>query len=368
MNSKERLLKCIRHEPIDRVPISTFELVGWNEFAWENQQPSYKALMDIIRKETDCIYMLNPDILEERNHDHIHTYEWIENNSNYKKMTYKWKNKNLTYTQRSDDGINTIWTIEHLLKNLDDIDTYLALPYKPAKINIKNFYDEQNKLGDKGLMMITLADPVCEAASLFEMSRFLEIALTEPEKMQYFLDAIHERQMHLLREMLSYNMNDVIFRICGSEYITPPYFSPEYFSKYCTKYLIEICESIKHAGGIARIHCHGKIGKIIEQFAKTDADMLEPLEPIPDGDIDLSEVKKMYGDKFCLMGNIELKELENSEPKRIDQIVNDCMKKAKNGSGYILMPTAAPINDPLSKNTEINYYQMIESVAKYGVY
>jgi hypothetical protein len=44
------------------------------------------------------------------------------------------------------------------------------------------------------------------------------------------------------------------------------------------------------------------------------------------------------------------------------------MEDAKNDSGFVLMPTAAPINDDLSPTTERNYYQLIESAYRYGTY
>ena len=57
---------------------------------------------------------------------------------------------------------------------------------------------------------------------LFEMSTFLMYAITEPEKIKYFLDALHERQMFNLKRILKNDVKDVIFRICGPEYATPP--------------------------------------------------------------------------------------------------------------------------------------------------
>jgi hypothetical protein len=44
MDSKERLLKCIKHEPIDRVPVSTYALIDWHEI-----EPSYQAFADYIK-------------------------------------------------------------------------------------------------------------------------------------------------------------------------------------------------------------------------------------------------------------------------------------------------------------------------------
>jgi len=365
LTSRERLLRCIRHEPIDRVPISTYELVGWNKNAWGNNDESYKGLMDIIREQTDCVYMLNPVLTQSMQ---IETVKWQEGNSSFTKSIYKSPQSDLTTLQRNDKGINTTWNIEYMLKEVEDIDKYLSIPYTPAQIDMSDFYNRKDALGDKGLMMMSFIDPICLAAELFEMGTFLVHAMTEPERIKYFLDAIHERQMFDLKRILRNDVKEIIFRICGPEYATPPFLSPEYFYNYVTCYLIDMCREIKEAGGIPRIHCHGKIAKIVDQFAMTDAMALEPIEPLPDGDISLSDVKKAYGDKFCLFGNIELKELEYADKGRIDSLVKGVMDDAKEGSGFVLMPTAAPINTPLSKKTEENYLQMIESALHYGLY
>jgi hypothetical protein len=100
----------------------------------------------------------------------------------------------------------------------------------------------------------------------------------------------------------------------------------------------------------------------------TDAECLDPIEPPPDGDMELAEIKKLYGKKFCLFGNIELKELECSDKGRIDFLVKKAILDAKKDSGFVLMPTAAPINVPLSKKKEENYLQLFESALEYGIY
>jgi Uroporphyrinogen decarboxylase (URO-D). len=367
MNSRERLLKCINHEPIDRVPISTYELVGWNDKAWENNEPSYKRLMDAIREKTDCIYMLEPEFIEHKN-NRLSVDEWDEDKSHYTRRTYHTRRGEISSLYRVDQGVHTTWTIKHLLEDITDIDRYLSIPYTPPEINMARFFEEQDKLNCRGLMMISIGDPICLAAELFEMGKFLLYAMTEPEKIKYFLDAIHERQMYDLKRILKHNVENVIFRICGPEYATPPYLSPDYFYNYVTCYLIDICRCIKDAGGIPRIHSHGNIAKVIGQFALTEAMALDPIEPPPDGDIELSQVKKQYGEKFCLFGNIELKELELSSRDRIDLLVEKAMEDAKQGSGFVLMPTSAPLNVPLSQKTEENYLQMFESAIEYGKY
>ncbi len=368
MTSRERLLKCIKHEPVDRVPISTYELNGWNETAWENHEPSYRRLMDAVREQTDCMYMDSGRNFIGKPAGCVKVRKWDNVSSHYVEKIYSTPKGRLNTLHRSDDGVHTVWTLKHMLKGIDDIDKYLSIPYEPSETNMDRFFNVKDKLGEKGVMMISVGDPICTGAELFEMSDFLTHAFFEADKISFLLDALHERNMHQLRAMLKYDMRDTVFRICGPEYATPPYLPPALFNRFVTGYLIDMCREIKSAGAIPRIHCHGKIAKVLDQFALTDAEAIDPIEPIPDGDVDLNEVKKTYGKKFCLMGNIELKELENSNRHRIDDLVRQAMKYAKEGGGFILMPTAAPINVPLSPQTEENYLQMFESALKYGEY
>lgn len=368
ITSRERLLRCIRHQPIDRVPISTYDSIGsLDENIWEYKQESYSNLLKVIRERTDIMYTLLPEFIYKPN-PMVEIQSWDEGNSHYTRYVYHIKDRNFTELRRVDDGMNTTWTLKHLLEDISDIDMYLSIPYDPPEINMERFFKEKEKLGEKGIMVTYLTDPICLAANLFDMGTFLMHAVTETEKVKYFLDAIHERQMYELRMILKHNVKDVIISICGPEYATPPYLSPDYFYDYVTCYLITMCREIKEAGAIPMIHCHGKIGKILDQFAMTEAELLDPMEPPPDGDIELAEIKRLYGKKFCLVGNIELRELEYSDKDRIDYLVRNAMEDAMEGSGFILMPTACPINAPLSKKTEENYFQMIESGLKYGVY
>jgi hypothetical protein len=101
---------------------------------------------------------------------------------------------------------------------------------------------------------------------------------------------------------------------------------------------------------------------------KTEPDALDPIEPPPDGDIKLAEVKKQIGDRVCLFGNIELKLLEHGKPEQVRDFIIDSMTAAKGGGGYVCMPSAAPINDPLSDKTFENYKVFIETALKYGEY
>ena len=52
----------------------------------------------------------------------------------------------------------------------------------------------------------------------------------------------------------------------------------------------------------------------------------------------------------------------------IRQAVQECMDAAKAGGGYVIMPTAAPIESPLPEKVADNYLWYIESALELGAY
>ena len=87
-----------------------------------------------------------------------------------------------------------------------------------------------------------------------------------------------------------------------------------------------------------------------------------------DGDISLKDVKRRTGNTMTVFGNIQLKLLEHGSEEEVKQAVITCMEEAKAGGRYVLMPTASPINIPLSPKTMKNYQVMISTAREYGVY
>lgn len=367
MNSKERLLKTIQLKPTDRVPISTYELVGYNPDAWQNKEPSYARLMKYIMEKTDCMYMWSVEMENKHPHAKITKEEWLNGESTFIRKTYHTPKGNLQTLLRIDKNIHTIWTLEHLLKSTEDIDRYLSIPYRFKEPDLSSFKVAKERLRDNGIMLISILDPVCIAAELFEFGEFTIQAVTNKNKIIGLLNVIFDRQYEYLKYLLVHGVGP-LFRICGPEYVTQPYLKPNYFDELVVHYDKKFIQLIHQYNCFARLHCHGKIRHVLDKIVAMEPDAIDPIESPPSGDITLAEVKQKYGSKICLMGNIQLRDLEYKSSEKIDEIVKQVMESAKPCGGYVIMPTAAPINVSLSKVTERNYIQFIDSAIKYGLY
>jgi hypothetical protein len=368
--STERLLTCLRGGIPDRVPISAYELVGWNPDAWENRDPSYRDLMNLIREQTDCLYMCDVPVSNRREGEIRRTVEREDQGEHHITRTVTHAaHGDLVKVTSFDDAVHTVWTLEHPVKNLTELEDYLRLPWEAGEPDFKALELAWLRLkGRNGLPLISVADPLCELAEAFEFGNFLVHAITETSAIVKALDILHERYRESLRKILAGPVQNAVFRICGPEYATRPYLPPELFRRFVTQYDGEYIRMIQESGAFARLHSHGKIAGVVDQIREMAPDALDPLEPPPDGDVELAQLKKVLGDRVCLMGGIELKHLEHAQEDQVDQLVRKTIETCKPAGRFVIMPTAAPINTPLSPATQRNYFRYIQTAIELGKY
>lgn len=374
MNSRERLLRAIRHEKTDRVPINTYELCPHNSHSFENREPSYSRLMQMIRDNCDTATMWNPSsngslALSAYSCDILRSDARDEENkattSNFAVVTPS--GRELRWQEKVFDDVQTVWHTEHICKSLEDVDAYMSIPYVQPQYDWSDLARVSSETGNDGIIMASLSDPACTAMEMMEFGEATVWALTETEHFAETMDELHRRGMKNLKCMLDGGMVD-LYRICGPEYITPPYLPPRFFERFVLPYVADMTQLIHSYGGLVRIHSHGKIGRVLDMIAECGADALDPCEAPPDGDIELCDIKRQVGEKMCLFGNMQLKMLEHGTPDAIRAEVKKCMDSAKAGGGYVIMPTASPINMPLRTKTEENYRVFIDAALEYGQY
>jgi len=367
MTGRERLLATLRREPVDRVPISTYELTSIGAFGWMNEEPSYTRLMHEINTRTEQLPLWGAHMPRSPQDAPVDYEQWQEGAYTVTRMTIHTPKGDLTAVSKEEPSVKTTWTVEHLCKTEEDIQRWLSLPVNLMPVDASGFANIDAEVGDRGLVLCDTGDALGWVAPLFEFGEFTILAMTEPDLVREMCDRMHARIMHLLRGTLEAGCGP-FYRIWGPEYATPPYLPPSAFKEFVVPYVTEMVDLIHQYGCYARIHSHGNIRHVLDYILETGADAIDPVEPPPDGDIPLAEVKARYGDRLILFGNMELKYLEQETPVEIDVRVKEMMDAAKAGGGYVLMPTAAPINIPLSPRTEANYLAYIAAGEKYGRY
>ncbi|MCJ7675955.1 MAG: hypothetical protein MUO33_12515, partial [Sedimentisphaerales bacterium] len=280
MTRRERLMATLRGEPVDRPAVNFYEIGGFqidpsdpDKFNVYND-PSWQPLLQLAEEQTDLIRMRSPvsprshevegvpdkSEAETRRAEFFKIEKYEQNGSRFKRVTLNIAGRIMTSLTRRSPDIDTVWTVEHLLKDVDDLKAYLRLPDEifAEQMDIAGLVEEENKLGGRGIVMVDTEDPICAAACLFSMEDFTIVALTEQKLFHRLLEKL-ARHIHNRTEKAAKAFPGRLWRIYGPEYVTEPYLPPRLFKEYVVQYTGPMVETIQKYGGFARIHCHGRI-------------------------------------------------------------------------------------------------------------
>jgi len=384
MTARERLMATLKGEPTDRPAVSFHEIGGFlinpcdpDPYNIYNS-PSWQPLLKLAEEQTDIIRMVSP--VRAQSHlswdgssnsgireKYVEQKVWEENNSRFTRLTYRINGKELTSLTRRDRNLDTVWTVEYLLKNKDDVNLFLSLPDEifDENIDIAHLEQQEKDLGEKGIILVDTEDPLCAVASLFNLEDFTIFAFTESELCHKLLEK-HARYIHKRTERVSKEFPGRLWRIYGPEYATEPFLPSVFFNEYVVRYAGPMVKMIKDHGGIVRIHSHGRVKNVLDMIMEMGADAIDPIEPPPHGDADLKFIRETYGKQVVLFGNIEISDLENMPSDRFRSVVRQSIDDgtAGDGRGFVLMPTASPYGRDISERTFRNYQIMIEEIQK----
>jgi len=388
MNRRERLMATLRGEAVDRPAVSFYELNGLDEDYNDADafniytDPSWRELIELTRDHTDRIVMRKVPFIDGQiaagsdrqfvgvPSDPLAGISREEttfdgNGSRIVIRTIKAGKRMLTSRTRHDKDVNTIWTLEHLLKDADDLKALLELDFPKAsgEPDVSVVLDAEQTLGDAGIVMIDTPDPLCLAAALFDMAIYTMIAVLEPEMFHELLSRF-AAILHPETQAISKALPGRLWRIYGPEYASPPYQSPRNFRDFVVKYDQPMVDAIQQHGGFVRIHSHGNLREIIDDIASMGVDGLDPIEPPHQGDMELIEIREKYGEQMVLFGNLEATDIENLPTDQFAAKIKTAIEQgtAGAGRGFVLMPSACPYGRILPPLALENYRKMVEMV------
>ncbi len=142
--------------------------------------------------------------------------------------------------------------------------------------------------------------------------------------------------------------------------------NPEIYREFVLPLNIEITNLAREMGCVAHLHTCGCSRLVVEMnMEKANFDIIEPLEKPPSGDVDIAEVKRRYGNRVALKGNLLTSgKLLHGTPRDVEQEVIATLRAAGQGGGFILSS-----GDQVGGNTPLeNLHAMIEAGKKYGRY
>lgn len=389
MTGKERLTAAIRGEAVDRAPIwihgfpigepfpsSDHYTKGWQTL------PEYRELFEQYQQHIDVIkawvlggdafrrygelnltnrFMMTPPELirfrEKQETPNLRVYEG----------EIRTPRKTLTFRNEVVRGEAQLWRVEHAAKTLDDLVALAEVPfdYQPQEDDIHLYAQVCDTLGERGLVMWFLSEPISTIACAISFEEFLLLAGSEQKVLHELMEEMTRRILLIIDKVFARwpHLGRMVM-LGGCEEATPPMMGPGGFEEFVVPYSGRIIERLKQKHGCrVHVHCHGRVNGALRSMIQMGVDSTDPVEPPPQGDVTFAEARAIAGDKLTLVGNIECSELVNEEPAYIRRRVKEVLA---HGNRRVIITDSAPQFAAFTRKQADNYRAMIETALECG--
>lgn len=231
------------------------------------------------------------------------------------------------------------YTVEYAAKEPEDLLAIVDMPYEPFEFKTEGFYDADKRVGDKGICMFVLPHPGYTVQMLTGSENLAYFSVDDRSAVDYAISTFTKRAVDHTKCAVENGIKGV-YGWVGPELLIPPLLNKQDFRDFCVKYDKQIIDVVKESGNYFWVHCHGKVADLLDDFIYMGVDVLNPLEPPKNGDVDLEKVVEKYGNKIGLEGNVEIQDIIQAEPDVLLDLMEKCVSAGKKSGRFVFCPSA----------------------------
>ena len=190
----------------------------------------------------------------------------------------------------------------------------------------------RERTGDRYYLM-RHGDATFELPNGAQLVDFAYRLADEPEKVHSDAQAAVNGALERAAEYAKHGGLDG-FALC-SDYCfnTGPFLSPAQFGEFITPYLAQLVKGYRDLGFYVIKHTDGNIMPVLDQLVQTNPHALHSLDP--QGGVDMAEVKKLVGQKVCLIGNVNCGLVDTGTDAQVIESTRYALRHGMPGGGYI---------------------------------
>jgi uroporphyrinogen decarboxylase len=338
MNGRERILRALKREIPDRVPV----------FEWFVDATVGKAMvgsgdiMDIADGlDLDAIN-IRPDYAKQFLDAKVYTDEW----GMKRKLT--------------GDANPAI-----LKSPIPDITHHLdfTFPDPLAGHRFSSIERAMERFGDSKALVLNLRDGFSDMRDLLGYEEALMALLLEPQAYAELLERAVDYNLALAKEARRRYGLQVVATTDDVANATGMLISPESYFELVAPMFKKAIQGYKSLGFLCIKHCDGNVDAVSDFWIECGIDCLDPIDP--SGGYTMGGMKARYGSKICLKGNIDCTgALCDGTPEEVRQEVRQCIAQGAPGGGMILS-SSNTIHWGVKPG---NFRAMLDAARDYGTY
>lgn len=336
MTGRERIISALKREQPDRVP--TME------------------------------WVLNPDVTEAITGDRDQLafakkagLDAIAVSLNYAKETFddrhyidEWGVKRISYDEYPTP-------VEYPIKDENDFKSF-KVPDPDAEYRFDSIKKALKEADGEIGVVARVKDVFSEPRDLMGFEEFLMSFYLQPELAAQLMEMCVEHSTrigHNLREL------GVEVVVIGDDIAnnTGLLMRPEMYLEQVYPYFKQLVQNLKKEGLYVIKHSDGDLRAVLDELVDSGIDCLDPIDPL--GSMDIAYMKRVYGGRIALKGNIDcVKTLVDKPLEDVRAETARCILDASSGGGHIISSSNS-IHKGIDPR---NYKYFLEQVHELGVY
>ncbi len=364
LTGRERLLRTLRGQPVDRMPIAPFlyynavyEMFGYRPDIYHFYDPPD---FDVIEKFVEyCDYFgfdvmhvpgsvwdqylhstlrdrsisesdenWDVKVVDEGQADDIHRTLTIETPAGRLRQKESYKRTSTYLIVQNID--------EPLIKTRGDFEILQRYMPPAEKMDCSLITRARRACGDKGLTDTNTHG----AFNIVSMFRNVEQLMMDPLQDEGFYRAMMEfflpRLIRRAEKMIEAGADviEVAAQLAGSSV------GPAFYRRYILEYENRLLRGIHEAGGLVVFHNCGRAKTIMHLYNEMEMDCWGYLTPPPFGDVDLDEALRVIRPDIALRGNIDQVEfMVKATPAEVKERTREVVLRARERGNFILSTT-----------------------------
>ena len=165
------------------------------------------------------------------------------------------------------------------------------------------------------------------------MMQFVVDLAERPQEMKDNARRQVEQTLAMAENFRRHGVLDGFALCCDYCYNDRPFLSPAMFDEFIQPYLCELVAGEREMGFYVIKHTDGNIMPILDRLVAARPHALHSLDP--QGGVDMAEVKRLVGDKVCLIGNVNCGLLDTGTDEQVVEAARYALRHGMGGGGYI---------------------------------
>lgn len=232
----------------------------------------------------------------------------------------------------------------------------------PDALDYSPFEDVKRYLPPGARVIASVGYIFATVTRLMGFSNFCEKLMEDPDLVARVFHKVGQIQLRVFENVVHLDVVGATWHPDDIAYYSGTMVAPRYLQQYLWPWYREMCRISREMDKPVIYHSDGRLDAVLDDIVGTGFTTLHPIEPKP---MDIAEVKRKYGHKLSLVGNIDLGyTLTRGTPEEVEDEVRQRIRDVAPGGGY----GVGSANSVTEYVPLANFNAMREATFKYGKY